>query len=130
MSYQDVLNRLGPPSFREGATPSSVESIEYWGDPSTITPTLKIAFDGLNQVCKLEGGRPETDGVDVTQWDLRPLERALGPPSGVSSSQSLSRGSDERVGESTLQYKERGLLVTWSASKGTSFLLFRRQTDL
>jgi hypothetical protein len=79
---------------------------------------LNVTYDQSGSVYKIEGGVPQINGVEATQWSLEQFESALGPASFVGSSSAVGE-----PGRGHLSYPQHRLLI-YIEPTGNRFLLF------
>lgn len=117
-----VLRTHGQPSFQSGNP--QPDHVEYWNSPAASGHTLSVDFHPDGTITRIEGGRPEIDGQDVSAWSLREIERRLGPSDGGTSSTAFSSGGSQVDSDAYLRYPDRHLLVRSHPDSGVCFILF------
>ena len=115
LTTETVKEILGEPDFRGHGKDWTTQ--EYWAHKDR--PQL-VAYSTDNEVYRIEGGHPEIDGVDVSDWDFGQIQQKLGTPDRLS--QGGPVGSTQT--RSFMSYSQHRLLIQRENDK-TTFLLFK-----
>lgn len=122
LSYQQVLDLKGNPSFKTGSPLPT--RIEYWHEHTPQGPPLYIVFDEQQKITEIGGGLPQLNGRDASSYTLKDIERELGPS--LASSFGHQYESETTVNREYvyLKYPNHHLLVRRSEPFDLEFILF------